>query len=253
MGTKDPGAALTARGVINLRMSEIDMGEFNPTKTCTKCLIEKPLGEFRNNTRRPGFTVARCKECESAWHRAHYEANREKVAERGRRWYAENSERRAVSRKAYYRANREVFAENQRRWNAANPDRRAELSRQWRIANADRLREWTREYRDANREHLQEAGRAAYARNPEKYIERAARRRAMTAGSAVGPVDLESLWTDSCGICGHALDREVCYPDPMSKSLDHIVPLSRGGAHEQSNLQWAHLFCDVSKGARMPE
>jgi 5-methylcytosine-specific restriction endonuclease McrA len=36
-------------------------------------------------------------------------------------------------------------------------------------------------------------------------------------------------------------------PDPMSPSLDHILPLSKGGTHEPRNVQLAHLGCNVRK------
>ena len=53
-----------------------------------------------------------------------------------------------------------------------------------------------------------------------------------------------------CGICLERVDRRLIWPDPMSPSLDHIVPLSRGGAHQLANVQCAHLSCNVRKGAR---
>lgn len=53
-----------------------------------------------------------------------------------------------------------------------------------------------------------------------------------------------------CGICGVSVDKGLSYPDPMSASLDHIVPLSVGGAHTHANVQCAHLRCNVIKGNR---
>ena len=52
-----------------------------------------------------------------------------------------------------------------------------------------------------------------------------------------------------CGICGLPVDRELAWPDPMSASLDHIVPVSRGGKHARANAQCSHLVCNVKKGA----
>ena len=56
-------------------------------------------------------------------------------------------------------------------------------------------------------------------------------------------------WT--CGLCGEPVDADLPYPHPMSKSLDHVLPLSRGGAHVESNVQLAHLSCNIRKGARV--
>lgn len=52
-----------------------------------------------------------------------------------------------------------------------------------------------------------------------------------------------------CGLCSLPVDSSLSYPDPMSASLDHILPLSRGGHHTYENTQLAHLSCNVRKGA----
>lgn len=36
----------------------------------------------------------------------------------------------------------------------------------------------------------------------------------------------------------------------MSASLDHVVPLSLGGAHTPENTQASHLICNGRKGNR---
>lgn len=52
-----------------------------------------------------------------------------------------------------------------------------------------------------------------------------------------------------CGICGQEVDPEVLHPDAMSASLDHVVPLSRGGDHTRDNSVLAHLICNILKSA----
>lgn len=54
-----------------------------------------------------------------------------------------------------------------------------------------------------------------------------------------------------CAWCGEAIDLRVEWPDPLSKSIDHIVPISRGGSHELSNCQLMHLGCNSQKGDRL--
>jgi hypothetical protein len=36
--------------------------------------------------------------------------------------------------------------------------------------------------------------------------------------------------------------------DPLSPSLDHIIPVAQGGSNDDANLQLAHLVCNVIKG-----
>lgn len=55
-----------------------------------------------------------------------------------------------------------------------------------------------------------------------------------------------------CGICGKPVDMSLRYPNPMSKTVDHIVPISRGGhPSDIENLQLAHLTCNLEKSDRL--
>ena len=53
-----------------------------------------------------------------------------------------------------------------------------------------------------------------------------------------------------CGICGLPVDKALRFPHSMSKSLDHVIPLSVPGSpgHVISNCQLAHLSCNTRKG-----
>jgi len=80
------------------------------------------------------------------------------------------------------------------------------------------------------------------------------KRRAQKLGTQVEdlrPIDIyeRDIWL--CGLCMTPVDPECAWPDPMSPSLDHIKPLSLGGAHTYENVQLAHLTCNVSKGNRV--
>lgn len=55
-----------------------------------------------------------------------------------------------------------------------------------------------------------------------------------------------------CAICGHAVDKKLRYPDPMCASLEHRIPISRGGKHTWANVACSHLGCNVNKGNRLP-
>jgi len=53
-----------------------------------------------------------------------------------------------------------------------------------------------------------------------------------------------------CRLCHNPVDREAKWPAPMSATLDHIVPLSRGPGspgHVYENVQCAHWRCNAVK------
>ena len=79
------------------------------------------------------------------------------------------------------------------------------------------------------------------------------RRRALKKQTASGaPVLFAEIFERDgglCQICGKSMDG--VWPEPLSPSLDHVIPLSLGGAHAPENVQLAHLRCNVSKGARL--
>lgn len=54
-----------------------------------------------------------------------------------------------------------------------------------------------------------------------------------------------------CHICGDPIQRSAKWPSPFSASLDHVIPIARGGEHTRANTAASHLRCNVSKGARV--
>jgi len=55
-----------------------------------------------------------------------------------------------------------------------------------------------------------------------------------------------------CHLCRRPVNRRRHYPDPLSASLDHLVPLSAGGEHVESNVALAHLRCNIRRSASGP-
>lgn len=53
-----------------------------------------------------------------------------------------------------------------------------------------------------------------------------------------------------CMLCGKHTNRSASVPHPKAPTLDHVVPLSRGGAHTRANTQCAHFLCNSLKGDR---
>lgn len=82
------------------------------------------------------------------------------------------------------------------------------------------------------------------------------RRRAAKRGVLAEPVSRIAIaerdkWI--CQLCGKRVRKRLKYPDPMSQSLDHIVPITLGGEHTTANCQLTHLLCNVRKNNRITE
>lgn len=89
--------------------------------------------------------------------------------------------------------------------------------------------------------------------NTEARRDMARRRRAKLKGRGVEKIDLTAVaerdrWV--CQLCGRKVAKARLYPDPLSRSLDHIVPLSRGGDHVLANVHLAHLGCNTAKSTK---
>lgn len=88
----------------------------------------------------------------------------------------------------------------------------------------------------------------------DKRRDRYHRRRALKKAAATGePVLMAAIaerdrWM--CCLCHKPVSPVAKWPDSMSPSLDHLVPLSKGGAHDPSNVALAHLGCNSAKSNR---
>jgi 5-methylcytosine-specific restriction endonuclease McrA len=56
-----------------------------------------------------------------------------------------------------------------------------------------------------------------------------------------------------CNICGNHIDSSLRFPHSMSASIDHVIPISKGGTHTYDNIRPAHLSCNCRKGCDLEE
>lgn len=106
--------------------------------------------------------------------------------------------------------------------------------------------------------HYADRMRASGVKRPYKRTDAARdaehRRRALKAGAATGqPVKLAYIAERDgykCHLCSKKVNMKLKAPHPMSPSLDHVIPLSRGGAHDPVNVSLAHLRCNTAKNNR---
>lgn len=102
------------------------------------------------------------------------------------------------------------------------PERRHEANKRWRESHPDTNRDKSQRYR---------------ARKIARHVEDVSSQAVLERDGWV------------CRLCGFLIDRSLSYPDPMSQSVDHRIPLIAGGEHSMANCQAAHLICNIRKGA----
>jgi hypothetical protein len=183
-------------------------------KLCRRCDTVKPITEFRKDRSKKSGYGSYCKPCSSEIAKTWQRNNPEKRKARDDAWYAKNKERKAATgtkrRPAYRERRREI---DRARWERMTKEQRRERWNSWYRAN----KAYWNHYRRA----------------------RNVIRRSQGADWKQFPESLEYVFiiaNDPCAYCGV----------PM-QSVDHIVPVARGGSGEWMNLAPACLSCNSSK------
>lgn len=190
------------------------------TRWCPDCATFRPFADFSGNRGSKGGLARYCRSCMGA----------KRVAAR-----AENPEAERARDRMRVRPATEESRARQRRWYERNREvakARIKASREKRI---DAYRERQRAHKKAH---------------PEKVRAHDANRRARLANApgdgwtAADVAAIREAQKGKCAICREKLGKRI--------HRDHIVPLSKGGAHCRRNLQLLCEPCNLAKGARDP-
>jgi len=97
---------------------------------------------------------------------------------------------------------------------------------------------------------LRDKARTWKATNRELANEYDHRRRAITGGAVAESIDWSEVWVRDrgvCWLCECLVNPDLRHPNRMSRSLDHVIPISKGGSHTMNNVAITHLRCNISK------
>lgn len=79
------------------------------------------------------------------------------------------------------------------------------------------------------------------------------KRRAIYAkGEIIPPVELFEKYDWICNICGTLIDKKKRLPDIMAATIEHVIPLCKGGTHTWDNCRPAHAKCNFDKADSLP-
>lgn len=117
---------------------------------------------------------------------------------------------------------------------------RSDLMSRWREKNPDYGQQW----RGENRERHSDLSRRRRARMRDAFVEDVPR-------LEIFERDNWQCQIVGCFYPGIPASLDAGRHHPLLASVDHIIPLSKGGKHKRSNLACSHLRCNVSKQARI--
>ena len=155
-----------------------------------------------------------------------------KSRERGKKHYLANKERYAERRKKYYVENREAVLVKNKKWDADNPEKRRARQVRFLKANPEKALEYQRRYQSKPTFKLR--SKAAHARQ--------------RAEGGIYLKDIQKLYADNvkqygvltCYICEKAVKEG-------EDSIDHKIPVTKGGTNNLDNIGVAHILCNNKK------
>ena len=234
-------------------------------KRCTKCGEWKEESEYGKNGKTRDGIGSRCKACKAQYQKEYCENNKEKVKERARLYRLTRLEElREVSRK-YHQDHRDEINARHRKWQTDNK----EYILNKRIQKRDVANEKQRRRYGENKEEINARHRKYYADNREKI--NAKHKEYRDANPDKGRAKCNRYRTRKQGGGGKYEQKDidlqlknqnfVCYwcNEPFDESdirtrqtVDHRIPISRGGDNNPGNIVIAHHSCNSSKRDKMP-
>lgn len=155
---------------------------------------------------------------------------------------------------------RQVFRTNRRSMHCSEDCRRESGRRRSRQAKEDGFKQELRKCRNCSKAFLTEYNRFSQFfcteqcrkervkehRRVSKYNRRKRVRKVYV--DQVVPRKIFERDGFKCKLCGGTLQMDKQVPHPKAPTIDHIIPLSKGGYHGQGNVQAAHFICNSRKG-----
>lgn len=200
-------------------------------KKCRECGATLVVGEnwYPSRAKKYDYICILChKACSHQW----YVENKEEKAAYNRKWVEKNPE----YFRQWYEEHREECLALMRQRRKDNPSYMYE----WREEHGEEIAAYNREYYAGHKGEIKARARQWKKENPEKNREQSRRYRARKADVTIDSVDEQKIYELSGNACFYCGGKE-------DLSLDHVVPLSGGGAHAESNLVVACRSCNSSK------
>lgn len=151
--------------------------------------------------------------------------------------------------KKYYLLNKDYYLNYQKMWRKNNPDRVKQQRKRVYIkqcAGIGNRLQWERNYRDTHRDELHEKNKNWAMKNRIKIKAYSVKRRKFL--KSLRPSTVQRVYENNIKKYGTLTCYLCLNPIPFGKdSLEHKIPLSRGGRNNYRNLDISCLPCNCRK------
>jgi 5-methylcytosine-specific restriction endonuclease McrA len=165
-----------------------------------------------------------------------------------KKYAADHIDKIKAYRHEYYIANKEAHDEQTKAWAEANKESRDASCKKWRLNNREKANAASVKWQKNNKERVKFNNKEYLKTHLDDFRRKNHERRARLRNVAVEkfkPSEIFERDNWMCQLCGKRVDKHLKRPNPLSASLDHIVPLSKGGSHSRANTHLAHLTCNL--------
>ena len=196
-------------------------------KTCNRCKQILAICDFSKRVSSKDGLHSTCKVCINSRARESYKRNPASALENSKRFYSRNKIKRLDQIKLWQVKNQAQIKAKASDWESNNKQRRSIQRLNWQQSNAEKVKQYSKNWAKNNQQ---------------KVNLKTQRRRARFLKSDIRIISKKDSMR---------LNNSLCfYCNQKATSLDHVIPLSRGGRHSIGNLVSCCKTCNSSKNEK---
>lgn len=205
---------------------------------------------FSRHKASSGGLYPNCKVCKKLYAREERVRNKETHQVRAKAYYQANAEQVKAKRREYYEQNRESVLRSQETYRAQNKEKVSQGKMRAKKAKPEKYKAMEVRYREKNRFAINQRLREWNARNKDKvrvWTRNAQAKRKAVPGS-YSLSEIKQMYADQGGLCAYC-EGEL----NGTYHVDHMLPISRGGTNDWTNLAITCVNCNQRKWTKTTE
>lgn len=221
------------------RLTGIDLDGLKrmPSKVCTRCGEEKDLSEFYKEKRAKDGKTSHCKVCDLKLSREYYIKHSDVIKKRSEVYYKEHIVEILKKNSVRWSKNKAIHSERRKATYDSIRSRVRVYHREYYLKNSEVVRQKLRDYRSTPNGML--------VKRKSDHKRRDIMKESETTLTSEQWNKILSNQGNKCAMCG----KRFC--KSRKPTIDHIIPVSKGGGLTYENVQALCKSCNCSKNSKL--